>query len=69
MTGETTVDEASLLLRRSEGVFALDRGKAILAGEMARLFSTLEGTRGDGGVSGLFSAAMTAFEGMLKDGG
>ena len=71
MTGEITVGEVSLLLRPRVGVFVLDRGKGILAGEAARVPSALRSGydgSGDGGVPGLCSAAMTAFGGIVKDG-
>lgn len=66
MTGETTAREdvffieALLLLRRRVGVFVLEPGKGISAGEVARL-CTGEGESGLGGVSGSCSSAMCAF--------
>jgi len=58
MTGETTTGEdafwteATLSLRINVGVFVLDRGKGMPAGEGARLCIG-DGVSGLGGVSGL----------------
>lgn len=65
MTGETTAGEdvfcieALLLLRSSVGVFVLERGKGIPAGEGARLCMG-DGESGLGGVSGRFSSTIYA---------
>jgi hypothetical protein len=73
MTGETTAGEeafwieAMLLLRRSVGVFVLECGKGILAGEGARL-CIRDGDSGLGGVSGRCSSATCAFGSMVRGG-